>query len=183
MLMVDCVFAGCGLTVARKSRHSERVCGLRAPAMTVLAECRSYDEFVTALRSRMNSLAGVCEEVDAVAGLPNGYTTKLLAPIPIRHFGRVSLGLILTVLGLKLVVVTDGEGLLRRRNARHTMPAEGKRRKRLPSTVWTSEGARRARARQVLLMSPAARRRSAQLAAVARWRNGARNGGEVAPVR
>jgi hypothetical protein len=148
----------------------------------VLAECRTYDEFVVALRARMNSLAGVCEEVDAVAGLPAGYTTKLLAPIPIRHFGRTSLGLMLTVLGLKLVVVTDGEGLLRRRNTRHVMPAQGTPRKHLPSTVWTSEGGRRARARQVLLMSPAQRRASARRAALARWRNGARNGGEVTPV-
>jgi hypothetical protein len=139
----------------------------------ILAECRNYDELICAFRARVHALEGVCEDIDDVAGLPTGYATKLLARIPARNFGRLSLGLMLTVLGLKLAVMTDGEVLLRRKNARHVMPAEGKPRKLLPSTMWTSEGGRRARALQLLLLSPAQRRASARKAARARWsRNG-----------
>jgi len=40
------------------------------------------------------------ECVDDVAGLPSRCVSKLFAPIPLKSVGRISLGLLLTTLGL-----------------------------------------------------------------------------------
>jgi hypothetical protein len=51
--------------------------------------------------------------LDEVAGLPTGYSGKLLAEQPMRHFGAVSLGPVFEALGMKIVVVEDAESLRR----------------------------------------------------------------------
>src|SRR5262249_13470142 len=53
------------------------------------------------------------ESLDLVSGLTGGYSAKLLSPVPIKTLGRVSLGLILQTLGLRLIAVEDMEALSR----------------------------------------------------------------------
>jgi hypothetical protein len=75
-----------------------------------LAEVRSYDELITALRDRVSKLGVTCESIDDLAGMPQRYTNKLLSQRPVRMFGRRSLGpVLLQSLGVKLVLTLDDQ--------------------------------------------------------------------------
>jgi len=76
-----------------------------------LAEVGAYDDLVAALRARAEALNVSRETLDEVAGLPSRYSSKLLSPNPIRSLGRVSLGAMLGALGVKLVLMEDGEAM------------------------------------------------------------------------
>jgi hypothetical protein len=78
-----------------------------------IAEVRSWNDLHAALRARAESLNVSRLVLDELSGLQSGYASKLLAPVPIRHFGRVSLGAMLGALGPKLVVQEDKEALAR----------------------------------------------------------------------
>jgi hypothetical protein len=148
-----------------------------------LAECRSYDELITALRDRVSKLGVTCESVDAVAGTPLRYVNKLLSgPVPVRTFGRRSLGPVLQSLGLKLVVALDDESQfekLRQRLSpvRHAGRAMLATPKPPPRRYFFEEPgvAVLARARQLVMQGKRKRRAIAKIAAKVRWaRNGAR---------
>jgi hypothetical protein len=47
--------------------------------------------------------------IDAISGVPDGYTGKCLAPDPVRNFGAVSLAAILGALALRIVRVEIAE--------------------------------------------------------------------------
>jgi hypothetical protein len=79
-----------------------------------LAVVTSYDELVAAFRARIAELNTTYEGVDAVAGLADRHTNKLLCGL--KNYGLVSLGLTLGALGLALVVVSDDEQLERVRS-------------------------------------------------------------------
>jgi hypothetical protein len=72
-----------------------------------LAEVTDYAGLITALRVRARDqrIALGSHDIACVAGLPDRYITKLLAPQPTRRLGMVSLGSVLAVLGVKLVLV------------------------------------------------------------------------------
>jgi hypothetical protein len=78
-----------------------------------IAEVRSWNDLHAAFRARAESLNVSRLVLDELSGLQSGYASKLLAPVPIRHFGRVSLGAMSGALGLKLVVQEDKEALAR----------------------------------------------------------------------
>jgi hypothetical protein len=78
-----------------------------------IAEVRSWNDLHAAFRARAESLNVSRLVLDELSGLQSGYASKLLAPVPMRHFGRVSLGAMLGALGLKLVVQEDKEALAR----------------------------------------------------------------------
>ena len=71
------------------------------------APIRSMPELVQALRDRRDELNVSHETIDSIAGLQSGYTSKLLAPKPIKNLGPMSFGSILGALGLAVVVVPD----------------------------------------------------------------------------
>lgn len=71
------------------------------------APIRSMDELLQALRDRRDSLNISHETIDSIAGLQSGYTSKLLAPKPIKNLGPMSFGSLLGALGLAVVVVPD----------------------------------------------------------------------------
>ena len=73
------------------------------------APIRSMPELVEALRLRRDELNISHETIDSIAGLQSGYTSKLLAPKPIKNLGPMSFGSILGALGLAVVVVPDAE--------------------------------------------------------------------------
>jgi hypothetical protein len=87
-----------------------------------LAIVSDYLGLVIALRRRIVGLGTGMESVDEVAGLPNGYTSKLLSRNNKTSLGRVSMGPILGALGLKLAVLPDDEALAR---IRHRLPPRG----------------------------------------------------------
>jgi hypothetical protein len=89
-------------------------------AIEPLAIVTDYLGLVTALRRRIVELGTGMESVDAVAGLPARYTSKLLSRNYKTSLGQTSTGPILGALGLKLAVLPDDEALAK---IRHRLPA------------------------------------------------------------
>lgn len=77
------------------------------------APIRSMPELLDALRARRDALNVSHETIDAISGLQSGYTSKLLAPKPIKNLGPITMGPLLGALGLAIVVVEDQEQVLR----------------------------------------------------------------------
>ena len=97
--------------VARQNeRHCNRPEPHPGPAPTSLTlEARSLPEVVEALRVWRDERGITHEVFDAIAGWADGYAGKLLAPIPIKNLGWLSLGDARKALAIKLVVVEDPE--------------------------------------------------------------------------
>lgn len=135
---------------------------------TIYATGDAYDVLKAVFRARIVELGTCINSVDDVAMLPDGYTAKLLAKEPIRTIGRVSLGPLLQVLGLKLVVVED-------RN-QHMEKLEGRKsqRQRIDDAYQDAHrskaGLNRAKWRKLLITSTSSQRRvAATHAATIRW--------------
>jgi hypothetical protein len=97
----------------------------------IIARVSDYGALVSALRARSAELNVRREVLDSVAGLQQGYSAKLLSPVPSKSLGRVSLGPVLQALGLAIVLVEDAEALARVKNRfgtpeRRTMRGGGK---------------------------------------------------------
>ena len=91
-------------------------------AIEPLAVVTDHRGLVTALRLRITELGTGLDSVDEVAGLPDGYTGKVLVG---RHgLGPISLGAILGALAVKIVLVSDEEALAR---VRRRLPPRGPR--------------------------------------------------------
>lgn len=147
-----------------------------------IAEIRSWDDLVGALRKHFDDLDVAMNTIDEVAGLPVGYAAKLLAPVPVRSIGPTSLGPLLGCGGVKLQLVIDveaftkiGRRLKKRKYAGWKMPARSGRKKRRNQRGgrgmhFTPETARIARAKQLLRQSPRERQQMAKRAARMRWR-------------
>ena len=78
-----------------------------------LGVVRSYDDLHAILRARAEELEVSRTTIDEVAGLTPGYSSKLLAPRPMKIMGELSFGIILSALGIKLIAVIDTEMLTR----------------------------------------------------------------------
>jgi hypothetical protein len=144
-------------------------------AASIIGEARTYDELIWLFRKRCDQLGASMERLDDVAGLPQRYISKLLAPAPIKGIGRVSLGPMLGALGLVLVVNEDAQALAKIKHrlvpsahAGTTMLAQRKD-KRFLIFRGNPDLARLIRKRQVLKQSPRKRREIARNAALIRW--------------
>jgi hypothetical protein len=77
----------------------------------------SIDQLLSALRARRDELEITNETIDAVAGLADRYTSKILAAnFPSKGLGHVSLGLLLGALGLgvaRVIITEDPEQVAR----------------------------------------------------------------------
>lgn len=149
-----------------------------------LATIRDYDGLHRAIRARVDELGFTREEIDDATGLQNGYTSKLLAPIPIKAFGRQSLGPMLEVLGLAIELMVIEHPRINKspksqpykRHQREPVTLGGnvpeiralgrKALREILQRIGRKGGKRggRARARK---LTPAARRRSARKAGIA----------------
>jgi hypothetical protein len=79
-----------------------------------LAIVRTTEDLRQLFRQRVAQFNISLETLDAVAGLPVRYSTKLLSPGPNhRHFGAISFEALLGALALKLVALEDAEALAR----------------------------------------------------------------------
>jgi hypothetical protein len=110
------------------------------------------------------------------------YLSKIISPVPVKAFGRTSLGPYLTALGLRLHVVIDHEAfdkikhrLALRRDFHAGMPAP---KKRAPKggrigRDWSgnSQWGKVMHARWMLKTKPAQRSQYAREAARARWQS------------
>lgn len=150
------------------------------PAIAVV---RDYDDLLDAFRARFTALGASAETIETVAGLPLRYLSKLLRPVPLKNIGRVTLGPLCGVGGVKLLMVEDPEAFARvaRRltprgpgpkayYADDAMPTRQRRKKWAHPHKGDSAWGRRMRALAVLRQSSAQRSRLARRAARARWR-------------
>ena len=78
-----------------------------------LGTCRTADDLRAVMRQRVAELNISLETLDAIAGLPTRYSSKVLGLQPTRRFGQFSLDGLLGALGLMLIVVEDAEALAR----------------------------------------------------------------------
>ena len=80
---------------------------------TAIAAVRSADDLRALFRQRIASLGITFETADTIAGLPAGYTAKLLGPEPMRRFGPVALEALMGATGIMLIAVEDPDALAR----------------------------------------------------------------------
>jgi hypothetical protein len=147
----------------------------------VIGSTTDYDGLIKLFRARVHALGCTCASLDEQSGLPDRYVQKLLNLPPMRGIGRLSLGLLLSTLGLRLQVVVDESGVFEQirsrlvpsRNANRGMQTEARPRRRR-RFFDDPRAASLARKRGLLLMGPARRRVLARLAARERWRRAAR---------
>ena len=78
-----------------------------------LAIVRTTEDLREVFRRRVTELNISLETLDAIAGLPTRYSSKVLGLQPTRRFGQISFEAFLGALGLMLLVVEDREALAR----------------------------------------------------------------------
>lgn len=149
-----------------KSRVGEQELG-RIIA-TIDAAGDAYDVLIAAFRARITELGTCINSIDDVAMLPDGYAAKLLAKKPIKTIGRVSLGALLQVLGLKIVLVEDLNQHMEKLEPRTSQ------RQRIDAAYQDAHrskaGLNRAKWRKLLITSSSSQRRvAATHAATIRW--------------
>jgi hypothetical protein len=96
--------------------------------MRPIAVVSDYAGLVSVLRERAEQLDVSNEVLSDVTGLASGYVGKVLGLNGKKQLGRVSLGVVLSALGLKLAVLEDPEALERvrpRLTRRHGGPRRG----------------------------------------------------------
>jgi len=77
------------------------------PTTPPLAPIRDYESLRKAINARWTALGITMLDLDAVTGFHDGYSAKLLRGV--RHFGDMSLPVMLQALGVELVLRPCGE--------------------------------------------------------------------------
>ena len=124
------------------------------------------------------------ETIDAVAGLPNGYASKLLCEPPMQRMGALSLGLILGAMGYSIQLIEDAEALARvkgRLKPRHPgrgpgrQPGERISSRRRPPWLINAERSRQFADLRMAKLTAQQRSTIARNAAAARWKRCSRS--------
>jgi hypothetical protein len=123
----------------------------------VIAEIRSHDELIVALRARKASLGLSNEVLEHLIPLAAGHCDKLLGPSQERGLSRSSLDGMLAALGLQLIVAIDPV-----QSARMQSRWEGKDTKQVRPQARIGAGL-------IKKVRPAVLRQLASKAATARW--------------
>jgi hypothetical protein len=85
--------------------------GRMADAPRELGNVFRYEDLHAILRARCAEIGLARAQLDEIAGLPDSYATKILAPRPMRTMGSMALSVVLPVLGVRLVAIEDPEAL------------------------------------------------------------------------
>lgn len=153
--------------------------------MKILGEATDYDDLLAVIRTRVAALGLSCETIDDLAGFHSGYAGKLLAPAQTRRLGPFSLGPMMTVCGLKMILVED-EAVMLKMADRHVRRDERRVRAGIPRRKPVTAAQRRAIAKAAIAeiarrggqksgesrrskMKQSQRSRIAKRAARARW--------------
>ena len=78
-----------------------------------LAIVRTTEDLRQLFRVRVAQFNISLETLDAIAGLPTRYSSKVLGLQPTRRFGQISFEALLGALGLMLIAIEDTEALAR----------------------------------------------------------------------
>jgi len=124
-----------------------------------------YETMIELVRYRLEELNTTHESVDDVSGLHGGYTSKLVAPTPIKSMGKTSMGPMLQTLGLALIVVRDDaqfarikDRLARRERPRQQANASSVR----PTWLFTRKKSREMGKKRWSMLSPDQRKKLAR---------------------
>jgi hypothetical protein len=89
----------------------------------IVGEFVEYDDFVQAIRNRVVDLGIHGSRFCALAGIPEGYLSKLICARPVRRIGMSSMGPLLSAMGVKLQMVEDPRGTERLRRLQPRNPS------------------------------------------------------------
>jgi hypothetical protein len=78
-------------------------------ASRTIAVVNDYPALQRVLRQRAEDLKISRETLDALAGISEGHSAKMLTDPPRKNMGILTFGLLLRALGLQLVVIEDDE--------------------------------------------------------------------------
>lgn len=124
-----------------------------------------YAGLVAMFRARIAELEVAMEEVDARAGLPLRYTSKLLGKNQSKKIGSIGLGPLLGALGVKLLAVVDETAPInlpkRGPQGPHAHGDAHARKRRVNRISW---------AKAIILSSAIQRSNAARFAASCRWK-------------
>jgi hypothetical protein len=152
--------------------------GVDGAGQRVIGECCDYDGLIAVLRVRATELRTSRETLDAIAGLPKGYISKLIGARPVRRIGMKALGELLGALGIKCVIVEDQQALERIRNRLGTSQIRYMRRAATHKVIVTSKFlrsiGRKGNRTRWKKMSPKARSREMRKLARLRWQRAGR---------
>lgn len=81
----------------------------QAAAPRVLGSFCDLRELQVLMRARAEELQISRETIDELAGFASGYASKMLAPMPLKKMGELSIRLLIGALAVKLIVVDDPE--------------------------------------------------------------------------
>lgn len=151
---------------------------------------RDYDDLHDGLRARAEELKLSRETIDVLTGLPDRYCSKILAPVPIKALGRVSLGPMLQAMGLMILLCEDTE-MLERMSKRYTerdekkAHASGKRASGRKANNYTinCDIAPIMNAKRTMKLSAEKRSAIARNAAMCRWADQVKKSEIVKPLR
>jgi hypothetical protein len=153
----------------------------------VLAKFTSYGAMLDALRARLDELSITHGTFDRIAGVADGYTNKVLKPVPVRHLLPTTLEFFINGAAVELWLV-ERPGETARLRARSDFepprwpkkrvdmhrdgasPAQVKRLKPLIEPLVLSESGKRARQIGIAMLTPQQRSEIARHAAFCRWR-------------
>jgi len=82
-------------------------------ADVVYAAPENYEALIAALAARAGDLSISHADLDLIAGLASGYSSKILGPSMTKHAGPLSLFTMLPALGLRLTLTVDDDALRR----------------------------------------------------------------------
>ena len=77
--------------------------GINDGASGAARDCRTTEDLRAVFRRRVAQLNISLETLDAIAGLPTRYSSKVLGLQPTRRFGQISFEALLGALGLMLI--------------------------------------------------------------------------------
>jgi hypothetical protein len=140
------------------------------PAAPLGVVVTDYISLHAALRERANQLNISRTTLDGLAGIPDGYASKLLALKPVKIIGPKSLGPVLGALGVRLLLIEDEEAVRRLKHRWKPRKANAVRHTFDPVTDFLRRIAILGGQARARLCSPDERVKIARRAAKARWR-------------
>lgn len=141
----------------------------------VLGVVRCYADLHAIMRARAVDIELSRENIDDIAGLQDGYASKVLAPSPSKKLGPATFTILLPALCIKLVAVSDEEALakmragsrMQKRSAQHAAHATVVTLSNRHFRTIGRKGGARSRSRMTPRQASALGRR----AALIRWRD------------
>jgi hypothetical protein len=144
-------------------------------AASPIAICRTGEDLHRALRARAEALQIARDRLDEIAGLPSGYSSKLLSFPPIKNLGPVSAFPMIGALGMAVVLIEDAQAMLRvlrspRRTESHVRNGESHwRKQRTAALAHLARCGRLGGIARAKALTAGQRSESARNASLARW--------------